>query len=879
MSGTPLYGGLLGSHKRPYGTTTPSVSAFLRLVTQQHQQLTSKFCSLPSLFELRLSMVDVVRPLDFQSHSFDLMSAIVSHQSASSSKSSLNLPHDDENETITAKRTAQGPQNDTQSDNDLHLLAINAQLTEISFSIADIQTRIFEIQELRHQSGVSSQNTNANSSGDSPRSSNESSRIIDQALINLDERLESISRSIQSIDETLIPLLRSVKTPTQNTSQNVDEASKITLRKHAAIIQEWESIQNEAEVLREELKEDKWLTVFRSVSEQADGMMKSLEKAVSQCQDFIWQVNKRRTAESLHAPDHPPINLETFTTILNSFESKKKYYMPSVSKILSVVDKGVSDRVTKNGECLRLHAEMRQRWHNLKERIGRIDAEMESVRRQIIEGKLDRTETESSISRGTSRSSSGYLDTPSPPRSRTQSSTSTTFSRSISPFRKFAARITNQTRTPSSKHERLSSTDPISSPSLRSRASTFFRNGHKSTHSISDLLSQASQTSSPQSPYERPKKAKWNSSTKIEPDTNATIKPVPVKRPYASQTFSSPAATSSGRRSVTPSSQASSRPWSPSNSTWSTPSTHMSPPSVSRPSSRATSISTKLNQTIPPRPRPASPSQIPTPTPYFRSPSRLSDWDDDELANSSLMQRALSPSGGGPHTSPRSTETPGPRSHTPRASGNSSRPSVSLIPVPKVSISRPGSAMSNYSGLSSPAMRAQTPESSIRARALQVPFYQSASAGRSRVLLMKLPPSSFRETSATPTSSMRSRPSSRGGLFTPTMEPNSIPVYMPGNAKDPLDVEVARVVNSVAHGFLVERVDPPLRTPPKAGEELKAQYAFSSALARKVLNCRLVVIGRSGQANGETKKVMVRVGGGWQELSMYLLSRAAGSPA
>lgn len=538
--------------------------------------------------------------------------------------------------------------------------------------------------------------------------------------------------------------------------------------------------------------------------------------------------------------------------------------MPSVSKILSVVDKGVNDRVTKNGECLRLHAEMRQRWHNLKERIGRIDAEMGSVRRQIIEGKLDRAETESSISRGTSRSSSGYLDTPSPPRSRTQSSTSTTFSRSISPFRKFAARITNQTRTPSSKHERLSSTDPVPAPSLRSRASTFFRNGHKSTQSISDLLSQASQTPSPQSPYERPKKAKWNSSTKIEPDSNATIKPVPVRRPYASQTFSSPAATSSGRRSVTPSSQASSRPWSPSNSTWSTPSTHMSPPSVSRPSSRATSINTKLNHTIPPRPRPASPSQIPTPTPHLRSSSRLSDWDDDDFANTSLMQRALSPSGGVPYTSPNSAEIPGPRSHTPRASGKSPRPSVSLIPVPKVSISRPGSAMSNHSGLSSPAIRAQTPESSIRARALQVPFYQSASAGRSRALLMKLPPSSFRETfgASTPTSSMRSRPSSRGGLFTPTMESNLVPVYIPGNAKDPLDVEVARVVNSVAHGFLVERVDPPLRTPPKVGEEVKAQYAFSSALSRKVLNCRLVVIGRNGQTGGETKKVMVRVGGG-----------------
>lgn len=80
--------------------------------------------------------------------------------------------------------------------------------------------------------------------------------------------------------------------------------------------------------------------------------------------------------------------------------------------------------------------------------------------------------------------------------------------------------------------------------------------------------------------------------------------------------------------------------------------------------------------------------------------------------------------------------------------------------------------------------------------------------------------------------------------------------------KDPLDVEVARVVNSVTHGFLIERVDPPLRVIPKPGEEVKAQYAISNALGRKVLNCRLVVISRSGAKGGETRKVMCRVGGG-----------------
>jgi hypothetical protein len=88
--------------------------------------------------------------------------------------------------------------------------------------------------------------------------------------------------------------------------------------------------------------------------------------------------------------------------------------------------------------------------------------------------------------------------------------------------------------------------------------------------------------------------------------------------------------------------------------------------------------------------------------------------------------------------------------------------------------------------------------------------------------------------------------------------------YVPANLKDPLDSEVAEVVNSIAHGLLVERVDPPLRKTPRDGEEIRAQYAFSNALGRKVVTCRLTTLTRSGRTAGDmtTKKVMCRVGGG-----------------
>lgn len=173
---------------------------------------------------------------------------------------------------------------------------IPGEMTELAYSISDIQTRIFgkstpsvpsicearhsnhgrprfslpEIQELRHKSQSSKDATSTTS-------------VIDQSLVTLDERVEVVSKGIKSIDDVLQPLLsRSEKTPTLMSS-NTEEEEAI-LRKHAALASDWDALQKEIQVLREELKEDKWLTVFRTVTDQADGMMSSLEKAVNRCQ-------------------------------------------------------------------------------------------------------------------------------------------------------------------------------------------------------------------------------------------------------------------------------------------------------------------------------------------------------------------------------------------------------------------------------------------------------------------------------------------------------------------------------------------------------------------------------------------------------------------
>jgi hypothetical protein len=191
-------------------------------------------------------------------------------------------------------------------------------------------TKPSEIQELRHKS---------QSSGDAAATT----VVIDKALMTLDERLEAVAHGMKSVSESVAPF--------QNEPNDTPDSEQATLvRKHAVLVTEWDAVQNETDVLREELKEDKWLTVFRTVTEQAAGMMGSLEKAVNRCQvcsclfsifypnttmtqDFIWQVHRRGPDDSLSqssyrgsiSSDKNPLSIEVFNELLSSFEAKKKW--------------------------------------------------------------------------------------------------------------------------------------------------------------------------------------------------------------------------------------------------------------------------------------------------------------------------------------------------------------------------------------------------------------------------------------------------------------------------------------------------------------------------------------------------------------------------
>ena len=556
--------------------------------------------------------------------------------------------------------------------------------------------------------------------------------------------------------------------------------------------------------------------------------------------------------------------------------------MPATSKVLSIIDKGVHDRVTKNGETLRRHAESAQRWKSLRDRISRTDTEMESTRKFLLSGDAGFSDQDSNTS-GTASTKNGYLATPTSGTSGSRSSKGTTtssisLSRSISPFRKFARRITGSGKSSSSVSpltvKKAPHTDPPSTATIRRQRASLFgttrgseppppstpeRPSHKHSQSYTpDSSPQCTKIDANATITSRTgsSKQRWNSSTKVDPE-DRSLASISKRPPSATGHYGYnddippvPSLNSSYRRSLSRASMASSRPWSPITSSGSTTqsSSHFQPPmpvptlrTPSRSQTPSRAITPGLSTT--PRTRARTPSHIPAPSKSLRSVSVSGSGrhEDDRV-----LQRAFSPA-----LSASSLSSPS--SHPPRP------PSRSMIPVPTVHLhtpSRPSSSLSNFSRSESPtmrifknsAMRAQTPELALRVRP--------------RMPVHKLPPSSFRDGTA---SRAPSRPGSRTGAYTPGMDNLLVHEYVPGNTADPLDVEVANVVNSIVHGLLVERVDPPLpkNQIPKEGKEIKAQYAFTNSLSRKVVTCRLTTLSRSSSTETTTnKKVMCRVGGG-----------------
>lgn len=161
--------------------------------------------------------------------------------------------------------------------------------------------------------------------------------------MKLDKKVEETSSEIGHLEELIKPF------------QGAEKAAEVDFlnQKYDGLMKDWTKIQKDTELLRDELKEDKWLVVFRTVSAQAEEMMGSLEKALAASQEFISDLNTRRRRSDLYISHHvgserrrgksssdsleaTPLKLELeavqelldrYLALRKNFVAKKKHYV------------------------------------------------------------------------------------------------------------------------------------------------------------------------------------------------------------------------------------------------------------------------------------------------------------------------------------------------------------------------------------------------------------------------------------------------------------------------------------------------------------------------------------------------------------------------
>ncbi|KLU87584.1 hypothetical protein MAPG_06581 [Magnaporthiopsis poae ATCC 64411] len=166
----------------------------------------------------------------------------------------------------------------------------------------------------------------------------------------------------------------------------------------------YRKLEKDAENLRRELGEDRWVLVFRGAGRQAQKMYESVERSMAKLKEAV--------DAGVHLTNPPMMGKK-----IESYEAKKTHYGPAVERVLSIIDRGIRDRLTVNGEILRLHTELQAKWEELKDRLREMDSTLEEVAASK-KGQQLRDSISSMLSNDRSTLASGH-DTPqsSPPSS------------------------------------------------------------------------------------------------------------------------------------------------------------------------------------------------------------------------------------------------------------------------------------------------------------------------------------------------------------------------------------------------------------------------------------------------------------------------------
>jgi hypothetical protein len=224
-------------------------------------------------------------------------------------------------------------------------------------------------------------------------------------------------------------------------------------RRSAQLEEQWGRLEDDAEALRRELGEDRWIIVFRNAGRQALKMCESVSRSFIKLRDGI------------ESGEHQS-NMADLSKKIENYEAKVQHYGPAIERVLAIIDKGVQDRLTVNGEILRLQSDMKLRWSTLQGEIKDMEVVLGEINTESKERQLrDSVSTVMSSERSLG---SSLFDTPgsSPASSVAAGSRKSSFQGSRTPTPLVNTKTRRITFTPSTTN-RSSSRVPSSSSASR----------------------------------------------------------------------------------------------------------------------------------------------------------------------------------------------------------------------------------------------------------------------------------------------------------------------------------------------------------------------------------------------------------------------------
>jgi len=181
-----------------------------------------------------------------------------------------------------------------------------------------------------------------------------------------DSRLLALFAKMQPLRASLDFLPMTLSNFQSRAEKSLPSACKELESRRISLEKKWKTLESEAEGLRQELGEDRWVLVFRNAGRQAQKLCESVERTVSKLQEAI-DVGMQHS--------NPPL----LTKKVEAYEAKKSHYGPAITKVLAIIEKGVTDRLTVNGEILRVHLDIKARWQNIETDMKNMDLALDDL--------------------------------------------------------------------------------------------------------------------------------------------------------------------------------------------------------------------------------------------------------------------------------------------------------------------------------------------------------------------------------------------------------------------------------------------------------------------------------------------------------------------